>query len=681
MGVPGTRLHEVILPMPVSSLGWTPDGKHLAVSGTNFAGDSSGGKVAIVDASHGTVDFVLNQADPATDSVSVSADGLWMAVSGQDAKGVLAVEDANPRCTNPEFAVADQVLFGPDGRFVAAVGSSTGFVGGLQVWVFDAATGETKWRSTGPFDEFRQFGKLAYSPDSRLLAAIRGGESFVFDAVGGDLLRALPDFVESVAFTPDSKTVVAGMTDGTARMIDVASGATVVAKVHDVVGLGSVAVSRDGRWAAAVVEPGPAVFGTATGELRFGPLPDLGECTKVVYGPDLRTIAVNQIPGDTPRPGIAVLSAATGAVLWSDEGPDIARDLAYSPDGSRIAVGGIIDPGQGYLRLYEVGGELLRIDHGSTITQLALARTAPVAVTGTADQNVRMYRVDASGDPLVEGPHPSPVTSVAIGADGLSAVSGCLDGHARLFKALFGLVWKIDHGQAVNAVAISPAGDLVATGCADRTARALEFATGAERWRCPHPSGVTAVVFSPDGSVLATASNRSTVLVDAGTGQAAHRIDGDGKVRALAFGKDGLLAIADENGLRLVDSRSGTVTATVPHPRALTAVSFSTDGLLLASGGVDRQVRIFPLTGATPGEPRVLDCDAPIRTVVFRAGDKTIAVATESGMVTAFEVATGFEQYRVAHPAPVRDLAFTADGGLLVTACDDGILRVVGGRP
>ncbi|WP_369126860.1 WD40 repeat domain-containing protein [Amycolatopsis vastitatis] len=110
-------------------------------------------------------------------------------------------------------------------------------------------------------------------------------------------------------------------------------------------------------------------------------------------------------------------------------------------------------------------------------------------------------------------------------------------------------------------------------------------------------------------------------------------------------------------------------------------MAFSANGRFLASGGADRTVRISELGGAAPAEVRTLTCDAPLSAVAFHPVDRAIAVATESGTVTAFEVETGFEQYRVSHPAPVRDLAFTADGELLVTSCEDGVLRVVGGRP
>jgi WD40 repeat protein len=680
VGEPGTRLLALTTPMPVGALAWSPDGRYLVAVGT---GSFSGiGSVAIVDTHTDGAMEVVDRNEAISDGLAISADGRFLAVGGGEAKGVLTMPKAEPFKVDSELAVAQRVAFSPDGRFVASAGWTTGFVAGPQIWVYDAKTGDFVWRDGGSFDTDNERLALAYSPDSRFLAAIVNAEAFLYNAKTGDRLLTLPPTVSSIVFTPDSRFLVAGMNDGRCVMLDVETLTPHEGRVHDLAAVGALAVSADARWVAAVVEPGPAVLNGETGERRFGPRPDVNECTRVTFGPDLRTIAVNQLPGDTPVPGVAVLDAATGADVWSDRCPDLAADLAFSPDGSRVAIGGIATETEGYLRVYDTGAERVRIPHDSPLTWLAMARTPdPVVAAATGDGKVRSYRVKTGGEPLIEAVHPSPVTSVSISPDGLFVATGCLDGKARMVKALFGTLWELDHGQAVNAVAISAAGDLVATACADRTARILAVTDGAEKSRCPHQGVVTAAVFSPDGTILATASNRTTTIVDVATGQALHTVTGAGRVRALAFDRDGRLATGNEDGrVQVVDPGSGTVLGTVTHPRPVSALAFSKDGTRLATGGADRTVRISAMSGGVPAEKTTLTLAAPVVALAFHPTDQALAVLTEAPTVSVYETETGFERFRLGHPAPVRDLAFTADGTLLVTACDDGVLRVFDGR-
>ena len=80
---------------------------------------------------------------------------------------------------------------------------------------------------------------------------------------------------------------------------------------------------------------------------------------------------------------------------------------------------------------------------------------------------------------------------------------------------------RLEHQDAVNALAFSPDGKTVATASHDRTARLWDVATG--KLRAPplaHPAALQAVAFSPDGTLLATGGRDDAArLWDVATGK------------------------------------------------------------------------------------------------------------------------------------------------------------------
>jgi WD40 repeat protein len=184
----------------------------------------------------------------------------------------------------------------------------------------------------------------------------------------------------------------------------------------------------------------------------------------------------------------------------------------------------------------------------------------------------------------------------------------------------------------------------------------------------------------PDGKWIATdCTDRRTRNLDAATGTETFRVEGDGRVRDLAFTADSvLLATVNEDGtVILVDAPSGSERSRVTRLFACSRIALSFDGALLAAAWDDNTVSVFDLsTGESPPPKlRELPFTGPVSGLAFNPAEHTVAVATAGASVAVYDAREGSELIRILQPAPVSHFAFSADGALIATTASSGCGR------
>ncbi len=542
-------------------------------------------------------------------------------------------------------AVRD-LAFSPDGNILASADDA----GTILLWhrstgAQKVLTRWTRWRSN-----------LVFSPDGKTLASGRRDRIRFWDTVTGEqktTFTGLPANIGGISFRPDGKTIVSVTGSGEICIADRITGKpqkTFAVPTTDPVF--SIAFSPDGKMVAFGSNGNIYLSDLNTGELKWTLPAHQEEVERIVFSPDGRTLASSSYIDETVR----IWDVHTGEhkrTLTGHTG-DIAG-LAFSPDSKTLASSG---SGDGTIRFWDVstGDETGTVaGHTDYVYSVAFNPDGKFFASAYADGSIRFWDAE-TGRHLKTFKKGYEASCLVFSLDGKTlAYAEGLD--IRLQDAGTGeeKMLLTGHKWGMQSMALSPDGDILASGSEDMTIRLWDMHTGEhKRTLSGHQHRVYSVAFSPDGKTLASGSDDNTIrLWDVDTGETQRILTGHAGefevdngpfsvegVKSVAFSPDGktLASGGGDNVIHLWDIGTGKREMTlVGHTNGVFSLAFSPDGKTLVSGSVDSDIRLWdPYTGEH--KKTLAGHTDWVRSIAFSSDGKTLVSGSDDGSVLIWEM-------------------------------------------
>ncbi len=402
-----------------------------------------------------------------------------------------------------------------------------------------------------------------------------------------------------------------------------------------------------------------------------------GPVLGAALSPDGRHIAACDQEGN-----LGVWNLDSGAELFRERVlPRRASAVAWSPDGSRIAVAGAA--GEILIRDARKGGPVAAISSGGGVISLAWSRDGRRLVSGHDSGAVKMWDPLTGASGIALPGHTDEVRTLSFSPDGRFLATGSWDKTARIIELEGGQV-RLSlavPGEGVYAVAFSPDGRKLATGAYDGVVRLWDTGTGApisemSRGR----DGVITLAFSSDGGLLVSGGfDRSVRMWNAGTGELVSSVEGHtDAVHALAFTPDGrrVVSASQDGTIQVWRTEAGDGITRIQHPDGVYSLDWSPDGTRIATAGWDRAVRISDrATGALLQELK--GHTEGVIGVVFSRDGSLIASCGYDRTIRLWEASTGRLLHVLeGHEGPLTGLSFSPDGTMLASVSHDRRARL-----
>ncbi|MBN2084009.1 MAG: PD40 domain-containing protein [Anaerolineales bacterium] len=630
---PSIQIHaepKTILEYPGGHIAWSPDGKWLILGGREvrfldaqtlqqtrsiqadrwvmgIAVSPDSKVLAMIDESRGVMLFDIASGSemrtiPDSRSTTSATSGSFLAFSPDSATlavilgevvKLYRVSDGEELNTLVPKTGGMSSHFGASSVAFSKDGSKL-FVGGMGIAVINITDGKQE----------QVFGEdtrcMALSPDGNLLVTagtFNNQPVTVWDAATGSPLRTLDEpgdaavdiGISSMAFSPDSRVLATASADVTIKLWDVATGALLQTLVGHTTAVSALGFSPDGRTLASGTKEEGDQAGVRLWTISSGPAqPTATRSTASVERPTPIPLSARAIlPENAPS------MKKRSALEVSESG-----SLAWSPDGSRLVVGGR------KLQFFRVPGLTESSALSSEIAGLAISPNGRI-LAAAGYSGVRLIDMASEKEILT-----LPGTSISTSALSNSFLAFTPDSRTlavilgdvvKLFDTETGLETGTIVANGAFHIAISPDGTLLyAVGWGEQIT-VWDIFTGANLRSIGTPSfSFDYMILSPDGSTLAASSFDGTILLlDAASGRQLHSLQvSSARIGGMAFSPDGkiLAAITDGVAIQLWDvSRGQLLTNLTGHSQSINSIAFSPDGALLASSSYSDGVYLWGL--------------------------------------------------------------------------------------
>lgn len=277
--------------------------------------------------------------------------------------------------------------------------------------------------------------------------------------------------------------------------------------------------------------------------------------------------------------------------------------------------------------------------------------------------------------------HPDKVLAVAFSPDGRWLATGCADGKLRLWDAVDGQPrWSVAvDGRSAQALLFHADGAHVVTGGSDGRVRRWRAADGAPDGEFgSHPQGVVGLAAAPGGSIVASSDEAGGVRLWRESAEVRSCNGHRRSVLGLAFAPDGnLLATGGvDTQIRLWDAGSGESRGLIlAHARPITGLAFL-DARLLISAGLDGFVKFWRLPERTMVRS-LLGNSAGLTSFALAADSAALAFGIQDGRIRVWNMPSAADRaVCVGHTKDARALHFSPDGRQLASGGSDHTARL-----
>ncbi len=459
----------------------------------------------------------------------------------------------------------------------------------------------------------------------------------------------------------------------------------------------SVAISPDGKFfATGSGDQSAIVWDAANGKQVYVLKEHDAPVWKVEFSPDGKTLLTTS--GDPQSEDFTArlwdLTACNGTTCPARKLEGHTKTVlggAFSPSGEFVVTVG----DDGVAKLWETASGTFLGDVGThtlAINAVAFSSDGHYLATASADgtaQITDLTTCEGTTCTFQTFESQAALWSVAFSPDSKFIVTGSEDQNAYKINLASNAVeiQLSGHSDAVLGVAYSPNGKYIATGSRDGTARIWDWKTGQPiAVLRGHNSSVWSVAFTPDSRLLLTGSADTTAnLWDISDNAVLRVLRGHlNKVFGADYSGDGkrVISVGADRAARVWDVEKVSIIANlIGHQGWVNDGALNHDGTRAATASFDGMARIWDLTQCAPDCPFLelkVHNVAAVRSVTFSPDEKLILTAGDDGYVRLWDATTGaLVSADQAHESVINHAAFSSDGKWIVTAGNHGSALVL----